>query len=419
METSIKKVFPSIFRTRTRCTSKQHFISLAPEFGIHDLQLDRTYHYTSHQLCLQSAAQELGHKFTIVAPTTCSIESETILPLLSSSESANQPSEISGLINKVFLEDTNERIVILLYEGSLDLANEFLILARQFPSVFFVINLFLSEPHYNLDSAFTGYLGTDTKGAPDETNSPIPAFNLDGGKLTQTANLEVFCETETKSFAARLLGISAIKQWRNFSAIFDVRCASREQNDSNGRQRVLLPLSSWQLGEKLVDDMLSVKRETDKLMDQKVRIDFHLAGYHLHDQAQHLLTRLGEAGFKVTSESRLTQDYAELISSHDVVWLPNRYYILQSSGKALDALVQGTPIIAPVGTYGWREQNRWVAGAPGYSSTKEARDLFLNLRFILPAVASELKRQNEKIRNFYSPCKTIQELVSATEDSGS
>jgi hypothetical protein len=320
--------------------------------------------------------------------------------------------EITGLINRFALERTNERIVILLYEGSLALTNEFLILARQFPSVLFVINLFLSEPFYKLDIAFRGYIDSEIKGISGESQSGIQAFFQDGEKLAQAANFFVLSETETKSFAARLLGITGIKRWHAFSAIFDMRKATQNQTRSSNKHRVLVPFSSWQLTEGLVHDMISIKKETEIHLGDRSGVEFHLAGYLPNHDVQQLLERLSEAGFKITSESRSKEDYAEMFSSHDAVWLPSRYYVLQSSGKALDALVQGSPIIAPLGTYGWREQNRWSAGTPGYSNVREARDIFLNLQYFLPAIASELERQNDAIRDYYSPSETILSLTS-------
>ena len=199
----------------------------------------------------------------------------------------------------------------------------------------------------------------------------------------------------------------------SFSAIFDVHASTPEQGHSVSKHRVLVPLSTWQLSDGLVDEMISIKKETDKFLDNRINLEFHLTGYLPDQKVQHLLTRLSDAGFLITSESRSIEEYARLFSSHDVVWLPNRYYILQSSGKAVDALVQGTPVIAPVGTYGWKEQNRWVEGAPGYSTSAEARDLFLNLPVFLPVISSELERQNKSIRDRYSPDRTIQDLVKA------
>lgn len=396
-------------------TNKRHILSFAPEFGIYDSQLDQTYHYTSYQLCLQKAARSLGHNFSIVAPTTCSTVSESVVPLLSPPPSSRLSSEIAEFVDRFTLEHPKEDIVILLYEGSLALASEFSILARRFPFVFFVLNLFLSEPDYNLDIAFRGYLDTGIKESPDKLQPSNQAFFPIGGNLAQTANFVVFAETEAKRFAASLLGISEVRQWRTFSAISGIRKTAQNQNYSSNRYRVLVPLSSWQIGEGLVNEMIAVKKETDAHRGHRAEIEFHVTGYHPDPEVQHLLARLGDSGFEITSESRSMEDYVEMYSSHDVVWLPNRYYILQSSGKALDALVQGTPIIAPVGTYGWREQNRWLGGAPGYSTRREVRDLFLNLQFILPAVASELKRQNETVRDYYSPINTIRGLVSATE----
>ena len=396
-------------------TDKRHFFSIAPEFGIYDFQLDQTYHYTSYQLCLQSAAQALGHQFTIVAPTTCTSGSAGVIPLLSQPPGCTVSADIACLISKLCLEETNERAAILLYEGSLALANEFLTLARRFPSILFVINLFLHESYYYLDSAFNGQLIPDGTGIPGKDPSPVQSFFQSSGPQAQPANLHIFTDTENKGFAARLLGITAIKRWHTFSAITNVRSARPNQNDSSLGHRVLVPLSSWQLSDELVHHMVSVKQETDAHMGDKVGIEFHLTGYLPDHEVQHWLMQLRGAGFNVTSESRPKEDYAKLYSSHDAVWLPSSWYILQSSGKALDALVQGTPIIAPIGTHGWKEQNRWVGGAPGYSTTVEARDLFLNLRFILPLIASELRRQNQAIRDCYSPSTTMLSLVSAIE----
>jgi hypothetical protein len=385
---------------------KLRFFSIAPEFGIYDRKLDQTYHYTAYQLCLQTACRTLGHEFTVVAPKSCSIQDEGILPLLSSSPLANISTDLRRLVDEYSLERANEQVVVLLYEGTLSAANEIFRVANQYPSIKFLVNLFESEPYYEFDENLEKYAAAEKH----VSESPVPDFLLPTACTNMFSNLRIVAETQTKAFAARLLGLTAVGRWQTFSAISAIRIQARERNQHR-RHRVLLPLSSWQLSNGLVDFLISTKKNFDQYARQASSVEFHLTGYLSENETAPLVEQMREAGFRVSSTSRSKESYAETYSTHDVAWLPSAHYFKQSSGKALDALVQGTPIIAPIGSYAWAEQNRWVEGAPGYASELDARNLFLNLRFILPAIACELNRKNQSIRDHYSPLNTVSALI--------
>jgi hypothetical protein len=376
-----------------KTSGNRHFYSIAPEFGIYDRELDQTYHYTNYQLRLQAAAMELGHDFTIVAPTNCSIVTAGVVKVLPTEPDEDYVASITPLIESLAYGNSDSPPVILVYEGSLSIVEAFLPLARRFEDISFFINLFLYEPVFKLSS-------TDVTSR--KISQPYEQFK-------EAGNLHVFAETDSKRLAARQLGMPSVNKWNPFSAICDVHSNEPKPGPSNHGYRILIPLSSWQLSEGLVREMMSIKEKTES--DCSQRLEFHLTGHLADPEIEPILSLMSDDGFVITPASREEQEYANLFASHDVVWLPNPYYTLQSSGKALDALVQATPIIAPAGTFGWVEQNRWVSGATGYSSAGEASCLFSNLQCVLPAIQADLEEQNERIRECYSPSNTISSLL--------
>lgn len=102
------------------------------------------------------------------------------------------------------------------------------------------------------------------------------------------------------------------------------------------------------------------------------------------------------------------EEYSELFASHDVIWIPDRtLYLSQSSGKALDALVMGRPVIGFDGSWPATEASRWLEEKLTYRDAEGASRVLLGLRQRKDELRGRLAAESARIRSAYAPESTL------------
>jgi hypothetical protein len=113
-----------------------------------------------------------------------------------------------------------------------------------------------------------------------------------------------------------------------------------------------------------------------------------------------------------------------MFSSFDAVWVIGSFgtsphaYRTQSSGKTLDALVAGVPVVGIAGTFTAQEPVRWTGVPLGHVDPEEAAAVFIHLLERGPSVSASLEGQREAIRAAYSPEATLRRVIQLAGSSG-
>lgn len=108
--------------------------------------------------------------------------------------------------------------------------------------------------------------------------------------------------------------------------------------------------------------------------------------------------------------------YARLFVEHDVLWMPQRTsYLTQSSGKTLDALVQGLPVVAVAPSWPATQSMRWTGTDLSYRDIEQAAQLFRGLADEIGAVQARLAAISDEVRTFHSPSSTVLSVLEIAQ----
>ena len=385
-------------------------LSVAPGFGIGAVPF--AGHEETYQLGLARAASDAGLQWTILAAETATFTDGPVVACLDrTGPEAIATSLEQHLLRRASAGDRNTGVVV--YEGSSALASALAPVAARHPHVRFLINLFRAERGLDVPLVRRKRHGTQRELA-DYARDALLARLAPLAAITWPDNVRITAETDAKALLARSVGIPVVDVWRLHSAMAE-RDPSEEplapQRRPGGPVRVLLAARSSQLHPPLVDDVIEVMARVARV-DGGRTIEWVMAGrFDDHPRVGDALQRLQRAGVRIDRADRpLEPDaYARMFLDVDAVWMPTVWpYRVQSSGKALDALVLGRPIVAPAGTGPALAMQRWVPGAPAYGSLTEAAQTFLRLPSLLGLLRSELERQADTIRATHHPSVTVE-----------
>jgi hypothetical protein len=335
---------------------------------------------------LKVAAQELGHNYSIAAPSRRVSAGDPFVGMQLSSTSWKP---IAREVNSYLSSQPPTTVVV--YEGSLSTIYAFKEVARQHPKHAFILNLFLREiPLASLKQA------------------PTDAFKKFGGLEAIVAdipgNIRIFSDTSMTQLALRAIGLPVGGIWPHHSALappFRLEETNPEPNC------VLVAASPAQLSfdrESLEDLSVAVD-----LVKRSQGLSFRmLGGVPSRGPLRGARRRL--QSLPGASDGPLPLgDYARVMGAASLVWLPTQgIYSEQSSGKALDAMVAGRPVLAPAGTFGQREHERHVPGSLTYRNRQELREILEALPAVLGQWLHDATAAQHRAAAAYSPLRAVE-----------
>ena len=341
-------------------------------------------HYTIYQDDLRAAASRLGLPFTILADRRLH-GSPDVLPALDTTDEQTLTRSLEAVIATGDL--------VLIYEGSLTVLSAVSELAERIRDVHFVVNLFQPEP--NLVPGEKRRRRTSPARVPERIGP----------------NVVVTAETEPRATLAVHLGIPCAGSWRLHTTLWDspsTAAGSSSRRRDSGPLRVLVPLAERGYDRRTARDIAYVLARLDGCRSgAPVRLTLTGAD-STRFSAQVRGPRLEALGGRREVGPAAREAYARLFATHDVVWIPNRtLYRTQSSGKTLDALAVGRPVIAPEGTWPATETARWVGEELSYGAPESIVTLLLDLRTRIGEIHRRLDDLLPTVRRAYAPESTI------------
>ncbi|MEY3020167.1 MAG: hypothetical protein RLZZ272_1151 [Actinomycetota bacterium] len=367
-------------------------VSHAPRYGVGGRAERLGMHFTGHQDGLAAAAAELGHRFEILGAP---------------SEDTAASGDPVAAVRRRLAEGGVDLVVV--YEGRLEQLAAFAELARDHPGTRVLLNLFKSERHLDTPrsrGSRRADLARLRRRRDDALTGPTGPFTA----LVPPDNLVLTAETERRALLARSLGLRVVGAWPLHSQLA-VAPLPPPTERPDGPPRVLIQLQAHKVEDATMRELARVIGTSGRLAPDRVR--WVLAGrVGTERRLVRSVGRLERLGVEVVDGGLSDDAYRALHDASDVVWLPVRgAYNTQSSGKALDALARGLPVLAPAGSYGASEQSRWVPGAPSYGSTEEAIELVLRLPWLLATWRAALHERLPEVRTALHPRSSILGLL--------
>lgn len=375
-------------------------VSLSERYGVGDADALRGQHFTSYQDGLAAAAARLGHRFEVVALTDSGERGTDGLLRLVRARLGRGPVDL-----------------VVVYEGRVAHLEPFARLAADHPDVRVLLNLFKSERHLDTPRS-RGTRRTDRETLRAARDGSLERIVARFAAVGPPDNLIVTAETERRALLARSMGLEVGGVWPVHSQLAGF--PSADARPVAATPAVLLQLQAFRTEPATLREVAEiVSRVVRHAADGPIPTFDVVGRFAGQPSLRRGLRRLERLGVRVADGALDDADYLALHDAHDAVWLPVRgAYNVQSSGKALDALVRGLPVLAPAGSYGAIEQSRWVPGAPSYGATVEAVELLLRLPALLATWRGELARRLPEVRRAYGPVTSIVRLLELARLAG-
>ena len=354
-------------------------------------------HYTVYHDDLAAVARRLGHDVLILCGTA-GPAAEGVVPCLPEVGAAAQAKELAARVRP--------GDVVMAYEGSVALLEALVPHAEAAPDVTFVVNLFRPER------------GIDASGTFDETRRD--ELRAVGARLP--ANLRITADTAERVVLARRAGLPVRAAWALHSIVATVPPPSRGRRREGGPLRVLVPLRPGGFDPGPVGDVARVAHHLRRGTGDRVRISVtRPADPSLKARVRG--DRLARLGVDLLVPSPDRTAYAAMFADHDVVWIAGGYgftdgYTTQSSGKTLDALAAGVPVVGTAGTTTAREPLRWTGEPLGVDGWDQAADVLRSLIDRAGTLRARLSAQEDAIRAAYSPEATIRRVLEVAALTG-
>jgi hypothetical protein len=391
--------------------STVRFLSVSSFFELGGPSADSS-HWTQYQLDLQGAAERMGVSWEILASETARSQADAVRPVLRTASSQALAGSIGSFLSSRGRSSEGADAVIV-YEGNIQLLEEISKIAADHPQTRFVVNFFSLEPEVDAPARRRWSLRRLVQGngrSAPPARRPPPRVPL---------NVTVTAETDQLAFQALTVGVPIEDVWRLHSQLA-TQPAPEAGRVAGGGLKVLVPLGAWQLNGGIDLMVARTNRHLRRTVPgaTQVQVVGLWSESGLTAAQKRRVRRLRRAGVRVVIDATppKRQEYAERLASADVIWLPKvGRYRNRSSGKALDALTVGRPILAPAGTYPATQMLRWIPGMPQYSTAREAAAVIESLTESIGTLHAELERSAPAIGSAYSPENTvrwIQGLVS-------
>lgn len=377
-------------------------------------------HYTIYQDDLRAAAGRLGLDMVVLADRATATGARVEGVAQAEGVEAVLDTRDATSLARSAAAAARPQDLVMVYEGSRALVEAFAPVAAARPDVRFVVNLFRPEPGLVPEPL-------PRRGVRRPPVSRVEAVDLFTVELP--GNLVVAAETDARVALAQRLGIPCEGAWRLHTTLWDVEVdpvptgpQDRDGGPVGRALRVLVPLADRGYSADFVRDLATVLHLLHRHPGSpRVRLTLTAAG-SAKFSAQVRGPRLDALGAVRVASPAGRQDYAALFASHDVIWIPNiDFYRSQSSGKALDALALGRPVLAPSGTWPADETSRWTGEQLTYRDASEAARLLLGLRGHAGELHRRLADASDRIRAAYAPESTllrVLELAGTTLPNG-
>ncbi len=387
-------------------------LSVAPHFGIGSMPF--AGHEETYQLGLSRAAEAAGIPWRILVPESSKVLESATIPCLDRTDAQRIAQSLDRHLRT---RGTGQPFAtgVVVYEADVALAAEIARVAAAQSTVLFLVNLFRAETGLDVPLVRRKRFGAGPEAAMVAPRA-LAALLGASSRSTWSTNLLLTAESEAKALMANSAGLPVDGVWHLHSemAAAGAPTPTAPPAAPGGPIRVLVALRSSQLHPPLVRDVLDVIEGVGRI-DRARSVTWVMSGrFDADRRVMGALRRLERAGVEVTRNERPLDPgaYAQTFLEVDAVWMPAIWpYRIQSSGKALDALVLGRPVIAPAGTAGADAMRRWVPGAPTYGTPSEAIQLFLRLPSLTPTLQRALHDANPLIRDDCSPTATVAWIV--------
>lgn len=372
-------------------------------------------HEVVYQHALVQAAQRQGIEAAIAVPYATWADHPDVVCLLGTGDG----SWVDGLRRELHGLDGRD-CTVLFYEGSLQLLEVVASLAGEYPVVRFVVNLFRSDEVLAWPHLSQRYFGRRMHLGPvsglDDGISDLAA------SVRSQPNIVLLADTERRRLLAESLGFRAVATWPLYSVVSANGESARERT-SCPAFRVVVPVAYWQVTRQLAYEVAIVVRLVKRYAGPDLSFSWLVVGAGYEANAalrsrRRRMSRLQRLSVDFRPGGVDVDEYRSMLTEADLVWLPQRgFYTTQSSGKAADALVCGTPILAPNGSFAAQEMARWVPGAPGYTGAREAAEVLLRAATIVPALRASLSVRSADIQEWYSPERAVRLVRRPPEES--
>lgn len=406
-------------------------LSLAPHFRLSSSAAGYS-HYIPFQMDLRAAAAGIGHDLAIVTRVGAAgadpsaVGALDVLPRWPKGQKFSFDWEPAAQALEALLVSETERLhrseplVVLRYEGRLQEFPRLAELAHRNPRVRFIWNLFAlygdAVPGMPPGSR-PSVLSRDRWRRAEPVRSTAAATR----DVVQPDNLIVVGDAWSRHSFALAMGIRSSGVWPLASSIprleggttpdvprVDPPVVPPRAHPS----RVLILQAGWQFDTEIRGVVLRAVKE-QRVRHEDARPDFTVSGHQGNDRV-HLrwLSRMERLGVTVHREAAPWDEYVRRLLEHDAVWLPNgQLYREKSSGKVLDALTLGVPVLSPAGSFQATQLRRWVPWGLDYTGGPELQRILGNLDFFLPSVRDELQRRLVEVQTDTAPVTAIDRLL--------
>jgi hypothetical protein len=349
-------------------------------------------HYSVFQDALFEESIKMGLRFQILCRSD--VSGDGAIPLLRSTQFEENVTIIEN-----FLDGRTEVSHFFVYEGELELIGPISRLASRFPKVKFVLNMMRADVPI-ATPASKNYRIKLKKFVKSEIKQNFRS-------MTIPDNVKILCETDSRSFLLETLGIHSTGSFPTFSQFTRGRTIYEIDNkflERTNPLQVFFPRAISVKDKKYFSKFLVLIFLLRKEL-QKKELEFHILYHNLLSQILIQAVTLLIGSRQVHSE-RLPlseEGYWWNFSSPDlIVLIETPLYMTQSSGKAIDALVAGTPVLATSGTYGAKECNRWIEGFPSFTSMNQLAQVLCLGKDLAAIAQTTLREKKIQIRTHYS-----------------
>lgn len=351
-------------------------------------------HFASFHASLAAAATAAGHTFEIATARGEAAREPILTHRLDSENWDLVVEQLDELL------DASTPSIVLVYEGRIAAIEPLKRLARRSPDHVFLLNLFKPEHPLNLP---------DPRRARRAQRFAVPDFAALGQGVP--GNLKLLADTDRRALVGRGLGLPISATWPLHTALASPHGSTDAvEPDLN---EVLIAMSEWQL-RRYPWTMPEVDRALKVSGRDVPSLSFSVLGHQPNgSRGRGGRSRRWRRIAEVASGALASDAYAARIAAAGVVWLPTQgLYTGQSSGKAIDALVLGRPILVPSGTYGSIVQERYVPGAPSYRTQDELIELIGRLPMIIGHWSEATRARRADVAADFSAARAILVLES-------